>query len=380
MPVRICRVFCACKGVCGKTTIMFNVACAHARNHPNHHVMMIDLSETGDVSTLALGGFIGTAELGGKGKAMASAYASQGIATTDALAAAAAASVAAPAKRGFMPNIFEKWTGAAQAKFGFEMEGRLVDLQAVNPAMPANLFITVTSPDTASNSAFDTPAKRLAVKQGLMQFFESDSTNWVIFIDTDGDRAFTHRTKMGLMLARCIAVPTDVNDNDARRMEYFSQGIREMQEAGEAAPVIDAFILNKVNIVKWEPMNDESKGITSPGTPAKSAISEIDRLSVQLAAAFCRDGQVDLLPPRFVFPDMTQAGRISSSYGCPVVALRDNMARLKRTAASEGLDLSSFSVSPQLVQAVYELAAFLESVAMRDDANPRTPVKSARGA
>ena len=186
---------------------------------------------------------------------------------------------------------------------------------------------------------------------------------------------------MGLMLARCIAVPTDVNDNDARRMEYFSQGIREMQEAGEAAPVIDAFILNKVNIVKWEPMNDESKGITSPGTPAKSAISEIDRLSVQLAAAFCRDGQVDLLPPRFVFPDMTQAGRISSSYGCPVVALRDNMARLKRTAvSSEGLDLSSFSVSPQLVQAVYELAAFLESVAMRDDANPRTPVKSARGA
>jgi hypothetical protein len=32
------------------------------------------------------------------------------------------------------------------------------------------------------------------------------------------------------------------------------------------------------------------------------------------------------------------------------------------------------------VQAVYELAAFLESVAMRDEANPRTPVKSARGA
>ena len=153
-----------------------------------------------------------------------------------------------------------------------------------------------------------------------------------------------------------------------------------MQEAGESAPVIDVFILNKVNIVKWEPMNDESKGITSPGTPAKSAISEIDRLSVQLAAAFCRDGQVDLLPPRFVFPDMTQAGRISSSYGCPVVALRDNMARLKRTAvSSEGLDLSSFSVSPQLVQAVYELAAFLERMALRDEANPRTPAKSATG-
>ncbi len=56
------------------------------------------------------------------------------------------------------------------------------------------------------------------------------------------------------------------------------------------------------------------------------------------------------------------------------------MARLKRTAvSSEGLDLSSFSVSPQLVQAVYELAAFLERMALRDEANPRTPAKSATG-
>jgi hypothetical protein len=51
----------------------------------------------------------------------------------------------------------------------------------------------------------------------------------------------------------------------------------------------------------------------------------------------------------------------------------------KLETASEGLDLSSFSVSPQLVQAVYELAAFLERMALRDEANPRTPAKSATG-
>ena len=343
--------------------------------------MMLDFSETGDISTLALGGFIGTTELGGKGKSMADAYSSKGIATTDALAAAAAASVATPTKTGFV-SIFERWSAApAPAPTSdFKMEGKLVDLHAVNPSMPSNLFITVTSPDTASNSAFDTPAKRLAVKQGLMQFFDTDSQNWVIFIDTDGDRAFTHRTKMGLMLARCLAVPTEVNDNDARRMEYFTEGMREMQEAGEEVPPIDAFILNKVNIVRWEPMNDDAKGITSPGTPSRATVSEIDRLSGQLAAAFCRDGQLSLLPPRFVFPDMTQAGRISSSYGCPVVALPDNLARLRRTAASEGLDLSSFSVAPQLLHAVDELVAFLERASQRHDASPHTPVKSDRGA
>jgi len=81
-----------------------------------------------------------------------------------------------------------------------------------------------------------------------------------------------------------------------------------------------------------------------------------------------------------VFPDMTQAGRISSSYGCPVVALPDNVARLKRIAASEGLDLSSFSVSSQLVQAVSELAMFLERATLHNCASPTTPVKSARGA
>ena len=375
MPLISARAFCSCKGGCGKTTLMYNCACAHALRHPDHQVMMLDFSETEDISTLALGGFIGTAELGGKGKAMAEAYSSKGIATTDSMAAAAAASVAAPSKRGF--RLFDRPSEQASE---FKMEGKLVDLHAVNPALPSNLFISVTSRDTASNSAFDTPAKRLAVKQGLMQFFDSDAGNWVIFIDTDGDRAFTPRTKMGLMLARCIAVPTEVNDNDARRMEYFTEGMREMQEAGEDVPPIDVFILNKLNVVKWEAMNDDSKGITSPITPAKSAVSEIDRLSGQLAAAFCRDGQLSLLPRRFVFPDMTQAGRISSSYGCPVVALPDNLARLKRMAASESLDLSSFSVSPQLVQAVDELASFLERATLRHDASPHTPVKSDRGA
>jgi hypothetical protein len=277
-----------------------------------------------------------------------------------------------------MPNMFEKWTGAAQAKCGFEMEGRLVDLQAVNPAMPANLFITVTSPDTASNSAFDTPAKRLAVKQGLMHFFEQDSREWVVFIDTDGDRAFTNRTKLGLMLAQCVAVPTEVNDNDARRMEYFSQGIQEMQEAGEDVPPIDVFILNKVNVVKWAAMNDEGKKITSPLTPSKSAVSEIDRLSGQLAAAFCRDGDVGLLPHRFVFPEMTQTGRLSSSYGCPVVALPDNITRLRRIAASEHLDLASLSVSSDLVNAVNELAEFLDRASLRDESDPHTPEKGGK--
>ena len=233
MPVVFIRAFVSCKGGCGKTTLMFNCACAYARRHPDHQVMMLDFSETGDISTLALGGFIGTAELGGKGKAMAEAYSSKGIATTDSMAAAAAASVAAPSKRGNW--LFDRTSAQASE---FKMEGKLVDLHAVNPALPSNLFISVTSRDTASNSAFDTPAKRLAVKQGLMQFFDSDAGNWVIFIDTDGDRAFTHRTKMGLMLARCLAVPTEVNDNDARRMEYFTEGMREMQEAGRDVPPI----------------------------------------------------------------------------------------------------------------------------------------------
>lgn len=339
--------------------------------------MMLDFSETGDISTLALGGFIGTAELGGKGKAMADAYSSQAIATTDALASAAAASVAVPTKSRFS-FLFQGHKSAPAQTGDFQMDGKLVDLHAVNPAMPSNLFISVTSPDTASNSAFDTPAKRLAVKQGLMQFFESDSRNWVIFIDTDGDRTFSHRTKMGLMLARCIAVPTDINDNDARRMEFFKKGIVEMQEAGEDAPAIDVFILNKVNVVRWEAMDDESKGITSPIIPARSVVSEIDRLSVQLAAAFC-ESRLDALPLRFVFPDMTQAGRISSSYGCPVVTLPDNIMRIRRTAASEGLALSSFSVEPKLIVAIHELAAFLHRATLRSDSSPCTPVKLAKG-
>jgi hypothetical protein len=85
MPLFVSRAFCSSKGCCDKTTLMYNVACSHALRHPDHRVIMLDFSETGDISTLALGGFIGTAELGGKCKAMAEAYWPKGFVTADSM-------------------------------------------------------------------------------------------------------------------------------------------------------------------------------------------------------------------------------------------------------------------------------------------------------
>jgi hypothetical protein len=369
MPIKSCRAFASCKGGCGKTTLIFNVACAYARKHPSEHVIIKDFSETGDLSTLCLGGFMGTAKLGGAGLERAHAYSTHQIATIDTMCAAAAAAASAPSKAPFLPLFQGKAATATSSEF--QMEGRLVDLHAINPAMPVNLFIAVTSRDTASNAGFDTPAKRALVKQGLMQFYESDSRTWTIFIDTDGDRHFTHRTRMGLLLARQVAVPSDINDNDARRMEFFAQGVQEMADSGEHVPPIDTFILNKVNVLKWEPMT--SPGVTSPFSPAKATVSEIDRVSVQIASAFCRGGSVEHLPRRFVFPDMTQAGRLASTFGVPVVAIKENMASLKSSAKAEGLDLGAFSVSDNLTDAIDELSAFLEHASLGDSAT--TPVK-----
>jgi hypothetical protein len=75
---------------------------------------------------------------------------------------------------------------------------------------------------------------------------------------------------------------------------------------------------------------------------------------------------------------MTQAGRLSSSFGVPVVALKENMASLKSSAKAEGLDLGSFAVSDNLTDAIDELSAFLEQASLGDSA--RTPVKGGRGA
>ena len=61
---------------------------------------------------------------------------------------------------------------------------------------------------------------------------------------------------------------------------------------------------------------------------------------------------------------MTQAGRLSSSFGVPVVALKENMASLKSSAKAEGLDLESFSVGDNLTNAVDELSAFLEQASL----------------
>ena len=372
MPVKSIRAFASCKGGCGKTTLVFNVAWAYAIKHPGEHVILKDFSETGDLSTLCLGGFMGTAKLGGAGLERVQAYSKHQIATIDGLCAAALAAASAPSGAPFLP-IFQRSAAAGPAS-AFQMDGRLVDIHALNPAMPTNLFIAVTSRDTASNSGFDTPAKRALVKQGLLQFYESDARTWTIFIDTDGDRHFTHRTRMGLTLARSVSVPSDINDNDAMRMEFFVQGAQEMAESGEHVPPIDSFILNKVTVVRWEAMNDESKGILSPITPSKAVSSEIDRISGQIAAAYCRGGAVEHLPKRFVFPEMAAAGRMASTFGMPVGALKDNLSSLKSGCKAEGIDLGAFTVSDNLVDAIDELSIFLEHASMGDSA--RTPVKT----
>ena len=81
------------------------------------------------------------------------------------------------------------------------------------------------------------------------------------------------------------------------------------------------------------------------------------------------------LPKRFVFPDMPQAGRLSSTFGVPVVALKENMASLKISAKAEGLDLESFSVGDNLTNAIDELSAFLEQASLGHFA--RAPAASA---
>ncbi len=65
---------------------------------------------------------------------------------------------------------------------------------------------------------------------------------------------------------------------------------------------------------------------------------------------------------------MTQASRLASTFGVPVVALKENWSSLKRSAATEGLDLSSFTVSDSLTDAIDELSAFLEKASITDSA------------
>ena len=266
------------------------MACAYARNHPDERVIIKDFTETGDLSTLCLGGFLRFTKLRETG--VEQSYASHGIVTIDSFCAAAAAAASASSSASLL-SLFQRPAAPAPSS-EFQMERRLVDLHAINAAMPTNLFLVANSPETSSNAGFDTPAKRALVKQGLMSFYEQDARTWAIFIDTGGDRHFTHRTRMGLALARSIAVPTDINDNDTKRMEFFAQGVREMAEAGEAVPPLDAFILNKVNVVQWQSNSDEGKGVISPFSPAKATVSEIDRVSGQIASVFGRDGKVEL--------------------------------------------------------------------------------------
>jgi hypothetical protein len=260
-------------------------------------------------------------------------------------------------------------------------ESRLIQLSKVNPMMPENMYMSVTSPDTASNVGFDTPAKRRAVKTGLLTMFADDDRDWVVFIDTDGDRAFTNRTKMGLLLAQFIALPTEVDDNDFSRLAtFFEKEIEKMAAADEIVPRIDMFIMNKIQLHRWEELNTKSKPFTSPFSPPKATVAEIDRLTTQLAKFFCK-GNESQLPHQFWFPSVPIC-KLSSTYGCPLVLMQDHLPALKQKAISEGWgDLTSIEIRDELANAVKALARALEPKQPHDQgSNPSTPVKAQRSA
>jgi hypothetical protein len=361
MPLVFSRAFASCKGGCGKSALLFNVACAHALKHPEQSVAILDFSLTGDISAVALGGSTGTNTQQGTGRDKATEFAKQGIATTDLLAAAATAAAAVPSATKKVPIFMssdEKPKRAAQPA-GLTMQDHLLKLNTTNPMLPDNMYMSVTSPETASNSGFNTPAKRRAVKEGLYKMFADEVRSWVVFIDTDGDVSFTNRTKMGLLLAKTIAMPIDVDPQQFWRLVFYQRAVSEMADEDEKVLLIDVFILNKIPLNKWEELNPMPRNVVgSPFQPTHASIAQIDALTQALAKAFC-EGVVSSLPNQFWFPEIKPMIH-SSNYGCPLVLMQDNLDSLKSSSRSGWDDLTNVDVRDEVVNAVKKLATALE--------------------
>jgi hypothetical protein len=357
MPLVFSRAFASCKGGSGKSTLLFNIACTHAVQHPEHSVLIMDFSLTGDISAVALGGATGINAREGTGRDKAETFSTQGIATTDLLAAAATAAASAKKVSIFRSPGDGQPSEAAQPG-GLGMQDHLLKLNAVNSMLPDNMFMSVTSPEIASDDGFDTPAKRRAVKDGLKQMFAHEARKWAVFIDTDGDVSFTDRTKMGLLLAQTVAMPIDVDPQQFWRIKFFQRGVSKMAAVNEIVPLIDIFILNKIQLQKWEEMNPRPRNVVgSPFQPVLASISQIAALTQKLADAFC-EGDVTQLPSQFWFPDIKPMSH-SSNYGCPLVLMQENLKSLKTASKLEWDDLTNVDVRDEVVNAVQELTTAL---------------------
>lgn len=193
------------KGGVGKTFLTFIIACAYAQKHPERTVVVLDLCPQANVSEILLGGNgVGGAEL---------------------------AKLLTKQPRQTIGGYFDQRIAQPHKRTGTEVSF-LLDLPAINPAMPTNLRLVAGDPSLevqtqAMNqiSGQSLPQDAWAnVHRWGMDLIEAISTqipSSVFFIDCNP--SFSAYTEVALLAANRVIVPCTADGSSARAIDNVGQ-------------------------------------------------------------------------------------------------------------------------------------------------------------
>lgn len=254
MPLQSAHVFASHIGHTGKTTLSFQMSSYYAVQHPDCSVLVMDLSEEGDLTKRFLGGVDAAAK------------------KVDELFGGVFRLLTAAEKRS---SGLTSWLWADS----FNVMDHAVHLADHNPAMPPNIFLISSGAWPRTESPMSDEVRR-SVAQRMHQSLEKSPATWKLFCDTDGDRRPSPYTMLAYSLCPFAIVPLHLNKGDLDRTETMLGVMHDLRQRGEIQTQVLFVVWNFVKALKDE--GTDYHGMQLPFTPTKVCLDILDSCNRRL--------------------------------------------------------------------------------------------------
>jgi len=230
-------VFASQKGGTGKTKLCYHTACQYAHSRPDEHVMLLDMTELGDLTKRCLGGVSNEEALASNAGKMFEVI-------------EAAEKVEEQHQRG----MFMRMASVFRRKVEIDLESAAVHPSEWNAAAPENLYLMSSGASSYDEEEeYRDPEEMRTIAQHIRQALEQDPRTWKVFIDTDGDRRPAPFTRLGYALADYCIIPIAPDESDFARLLPMFKTLQGMYEREEMRCRVQFICWNKLQLYRKAP-------------------------------------------------------------------------------------------------------------------------------
>eukprot|EP00249_Psilotum_nudum_P020841 c27868_g1_i1 orf=187-1689(-) len=282
MPVVSTHCFANHRGGVGKSTLTYQVSAAYAVAHPDHNILVIDATETGDVSEMLLGGvyeqrgrdtlrcLVPIANTTQLFLRALSASADNHLNMMQASTYNKSSALTKVMQDMHTEPVVENGQQVDEVHMGIDLEGFAIPLIHVNSRIPGNLFLCPSGLDIDQPIPFSDSQKKDIVSI-LNSSFRQTKGNWKIFIDSDAVLPHGRRdvyTKLSLCISDFVCLPLHADMMDWYRVSSLLQDLQNLRSSGEARVKIQMVLWNGLTVKFNRRCNFDSLG-----TPNKCAFT-----------------------------------------------------------------------------------------------------------